>query len=186
MKAHQKIIALLFVVATLGGCADVLVAAGLQEATPPTTNSTYYNERMTLLVQRLKQNRARSFRKGAVLDFVNTNGKVSELGRYLSLKFSEVAAGAADFKVVPDGQVREALTKLEISYDGKLTKEQVAAIGSEVGADTIITGALSDLQKGSDVDLSIKAIQTNNGDLNSAASVDIYRSKQVQALIQQF
>ncbi len=170
----------------LSGCSNVLVMVGLKEAPPPVTDSAYFNGQMEKLLERLEANKVRNFRKAAVLDFVNTNGKVSELGRVLTAKFSERAMAGDSFRIVPSGQVKEALKKLEIEFSGELTREQVKLIGEELSADAVVTGKIYDLQKGSDVDLNVNAIQPATGDLLSAAGVNIYRSKQVQTLIEQF
>ncbi|VAX22431.1 hypothetical protein MNBD_NITROSPINAE01-943 [hydrothermal vent metagenome] len=171
---------------SFAACSNIMVMVGLEKGSPPITDSEYFNLQLDTLMERLQKNQVRRFRKAAVLDFVNTNGKVSELGKYLTSKFGERAIVNGAFRVTPQGQVREALRKLKIDYKGQLTKDEVAQIGSELGADAVVTGVLADLQKGSDVDLSVKAIQPSSGDLLTSASVDIYRSKQVQTLIQQF
>lgn len=178
--------ATLIIALSLTGCANLMVTAGLQEAQPPVTNSAYFNGQVEKLLGELQANKSRNFRRAAVLNFVNVNGQVSELGKILTAKFSERAVAGNHFRIVPSGQVKETLKKLKIEFAGELTREQVKLIGDELKADAVITGKLFDLQKGSDVDLSITAIQPSTGDLVSAASVNIYRSKQVQTLIQKF
>jgi len=186
-KVRRFISALLLLTLFLtGSCQSAMVLAGLKEAPPPVTDSAYFNSQVEKLLERLKANKSRNFRKAAVLDFVNTNGKVSELGKVLTSKFGERAVAGNHFRVVPSGQVKQALEKLKIEFKGELTKEQVKLIGDEVKADAVITGKIFDLQKGSDVNLNVSAIQPSTGDLVSAAGINIYRSKQVQTLIQQF
>ncbi len=171
---------------TVSACANIMVPLGLQEAPIPVTDSAYFNKQVDTLVERLRANQTRNFRKAAILEFINSDGQISGLGKYLTVKVSERAVAKGIFRVTPSGQVGEALRKLKIKNNGKLTKEQLAAIGSELAIDAVIIGIVSDLQKGSDIDLNIKAIQASSGELLSAASVNIYRSKQVQSLIQQF
>jgi hypothetical protein len=186
MKRLSKFVVLPAVFLLFTACADLMVQAGLKEAKPPVTDSAYFSAQMKTLLARLKANRARSYRKAAVLDFVNSNGKISDLGRYLHTKFTETTLSSDGFKVVPKGQVDEALKKLNIVFDGKLTREQAKNLGTELKVDAIITGSLADLQKGSDIDFSVKAIQSASGELLTAGSINIYRSKQVQTLISQF
>ncbi|MBI5816772.1 MAG: hypothetical protein HZB29_14315 [Nitrospinae bacterium] len=173
----------------LMGCAQVnpaLVSVGLAEPIPPVTDSNYFNTQMNTLLDRVKTAQLRAFRKAATIEFVNANGQVSELGRYLTAKFGERAMGRGQFRVIPQGQVKEAFTKLKIAPGPELTKDQLEKLGTEIEADAIVTGVVSDLQKGSDVDLTVKVIQPSTGEMIAAASVNIYRSKQVQTLIQQF
>ncbi|HEB73407.1 MAG TPA: hypothetical protein ENI77_12420 [Nitrospirae bacterium] len=169
-----------------GACQSAMVMAGLKKAPPPVTDSAYFNGQMEKLLEHLKANKSRNFRRAAILNFVNTNGKVSELGKILTIKFGERAVAGNHFRIVPSGQVKQALETLKIEFKGELTKEQVKLIGDELKADAVVTGKISDLQKGSDVDLTVSAIQPSTGDLVSAAGINIYRSKQVQTLIQQF
>lgn len=171
------------------GCSTIdplLVKVGLAEAPPPITDSGYFNTQIDTLLDRVRASQSKTFRRAAVLNFVNSNGQVSELGRYLTSKFGERAMARQLFRVTPQGQVKEAVTKLKITGGSELTREQIDKLGVELEADVIVTGTVSDLQKGSDVDLSVKVINVQSGEMIAAASVNIYRSKQVQTLIQQF
>lgn len=188
LRAYAAV-AVLFALVALGGatgCQSLIYSFGIAEKPPPTTNAAYFSERMNLLLGDLRTNQSKGVRKAAVLDFVNTDGRVSDLGSYMTIKFREQALASKSFKVVPGGQVGEALARLKIIPGQELTRDQIQALGIELDVDTVVTGVVADLQKGSDVDLSVKAVSTQGGELVSAASVPIYRSKQVQTLIQQF
>ncbi|MBI4666008.1 MAG: hypothetical protein HY751_06340 [Nitrospinae bacterium] len=179
----------IFLITGMAGCAAVnpaMVSLGLAEAPPPVTDSVYFNKQTDLLLDRIRASQTKTFRRVAALDFINPNGQVSELGRYLTGKFSERALAKQSFKVTPQGQVREALAKLKITSVTELTREQAEKLGTELDVDAIATGMVADLQKGSDVDLTVKIIHSASGEMVSAGSVNIYRSKQVQTLIQQF
>lgn len=180
------LIALPLLLIGVGGCQNAMVSLGLKEEPPPVTNADYFSIRTRYVYEQLRSNQSKPIRKAAVLDFANPDGRISELGRFLTLKFQEQALADKGFKVVPDGQVREALTRLAIPIGKPLTREQVQTLSIDLGADTLITGVVSDLQKGADVDLTVKAVSSPGGDLVSAASVSIYRSKQVQSLVQTF
>ncbi len=169
----------------VGGCQNMMISLGLQEEPPPVTNADYFSLRTRYVYEQLRENQSKSIRKAAVLDFANPDGRISELGRFLTLKFQEQALADKRFKVVPDGQVREALTRLAIPVGQPLTREQTQTLGIDLGVDTLITGTVSDLQKGADVDLTVKAVSSIGGDLVSTP-VSIYRSKQVQNLVQTF
>ena len=174
---------------TFSGCAalnPVLVPLGLADATPPITDSGYFNTQTDTLLERLKVSQSKTFRRVAPLNFINANGQVSELGKYLTAKFGERAMAKQMFRVTPQGQVKDAMTRLKITGAAELTREQIEKLGTELDVDAVVTGVVSDLQKGSDVDLSVKVIHVQTGEMAAAASVNIYRSKQVQTLIQQF
>lgn len=176
-------------VCALSGCAaltPLLVPLGLAEAPPPVTDSAYFNAQTDKLLERLRASQSKTFRRVASLNFVNANGQVSELGRYLTSKFGERAMALQMFRVTPQGQVKEALAKLKIVGAAELTRDQIEKLGTELDVDAIVTGIVSDLQKGSDVDLSVKVIHAQTGEMAAASSVNLYRSKQIQTLIQQF
>lgn len=186
LKKVCYIAILVIVTAAWSGCSPLMVKLGLEDAPPPVTDSSYYNTQIDKLLTTMQKTQLRPFRKAAVLDFVNSDGRVSELGKYLTSKFGERALSKGMFRVITSGQVKDALNKLKIDYSGQLTKQQAEQIGVELSADAVVTGTVSDLQKGSDVDVNVKVIQASSGDIVSAGSVNIYRSKQVQTLIQQF
>ncbi|MBF0292503.1 MAG: hypothetical protein HQK86_10155 [Nitrospinae bacterium] len=174
---------------SLSGCAafnPLLVTMGLAEAPPPVTDSNYFNMQTDLLLERIKTSQSKTLRRVATLNFINANGQVSELGKYLTSKFVERAMASQMFRMTPQGQVKEAMTKLKIVGAAELTRDQIEKLGTELDVDAIVTGVVSDLQKGSDVDVSVKVIHVQTGGMVAAASVNIYRSKQVQTLIQQF
>jgi hypothetical protein len=171
---------------SVNACSNILVPLGLQDPPPIVTDSTYFNGQIEKLLDGVASNKSRSFRRAAVLGFVNTDGRMSELGKMLTTKFGERAIAKNQFRVIPSGQVSETLEALKINYTGKLKREQILSIGDALGADAVVTGVIYDLQKGSDVDVSVNVIQPGSGDLISAASVNIHRSKQVQTLISQF
>ncbi|VAX23771.1 hypothetical protein MNBD_NITROSPINAE02-1802 [hydrothermal vent metagenome] len=185
---NKKVFNLAFICCAfvLPGCGGVMVSLGLSDPPPTITDSQYFNTQVDQLLLNVEQNQSRKARKAAVLNFVNADGQVSSMGKFLTTKFSERVMAKGLFKITPPGQVREALERLKIKQTGELTRLQLSEIGKELGTDAIVTGVVSDLQKGSDVDLSVKIIQSASGELLSAASVNIYRSKQVQSLLKKF
>jgi len=144
--------------ALVSGCSNLMVTLGLREAPPPVTDSAYFNAQMDSLLARLKGSQSRPFRKAAVLDFVNSDGRISELGRYMTGKFGERAVAKGYFRVAPPGQIKETLRKLNLVFTGELTRDQAKKIGDALNVDALVTGVVSDLQKGSDVDLNVRVI----------------------------
>lgn len=150
------------------------------------TDASYFNARVTLLVEQLVANSTKRIRKAALLDYVNPDGRVSQFGRYLTDKTGEVAVANKSFQVVSRGETLDSLTKNGIPNDGKIDRESAKKLGQSLGVDTVILGLIADLQKGSNVDVTLKAIDTQGGNVVSAASVDMIRSKQIQSLLSSF
>lgn len=153
---------------------------------PPITDSLYFNGKLSILADQLAQNTTRRPRRAAVLDFVNQNGKTSQLGKYVTAKFMEISSQKALFTIPSEGEVAAAIKAQGIKYNGSVNTEDAAKLGKALGVDALIVGVLSDLQKGSDVDLAVKMIDTRNGNVVSAASTSFERSKQVSGMLESF
>ncbi len=152
----------------------------------PTTNASYFQEKLTKLATDLSKNATRHPRKVAVMDFVNPSGKTSQLGKYLTAKFTEISVMKSLFQTPAEGEVTKAAKQMGISYNGTMDSAAAKRLGEAIGADAIIVGTISDLQKGSDVDLVVKIIDAKNGNVISASSTSFLRSKQVSTMLESF
>lgn len=179
---YRALLAVVLLPLVFGGCSLI----GLGGDKTPVTDAAYFDRKMTDLYGQVMSNSRRSIRRAAALEFVNTNGKVSQLGKYLAEKFREVAVRKKVIRLVPKGEVDAALAKLGIANAGSLDIKTIQKLGDDLQVDTIMFGKLSDLQKGSDVDVTMKAVEVRSGELNSAGSVGLFRSKQVQNLLESF
>ncbi len=153
---------------------------------PPVTDSLYFNGKIGILADQLAKNAVRRPRRVAVLDFVNQNGKTSQLGKYVTAKFIEISSQKVLFTTPSDGEVATAIKSQGIKYNGSINTEGTIKLGQVLGVDALVVGVLSDLQKGSDVDLAVKMVDTRNGNVISAASTSFYRSKQVSGMLESF
>lgn len=179
----MKRVLLISVVAVLLG---LTVSCSKEPLPPPVTDSLYFNGKIGVLADQLAKNALRRPRRAAVLDFVNQNGKTSQLGKYVTGKFIEIASQKALFTTPSDGEVTAAIKAQGIKYNGTINTESAAKLGQALGVDALIVGVLSDLQKGSDVDLAVKMVDTRNGNIIAAASTSFYRSKQVSGMLESF
>jgi len=165
---------------------SVVFACAKKVPPPPVTDSNYFNVKMERLADDLMAGTTKKVRRAAVLGFVNPNGKTSQLGKYLATKFSKITVLKKYFHVPTEGQVSETIRNLGINYNGTLDKESTTTLGEALGVDMLITGVIMDLQKGSDVDLTVKMIEVRSGTIVSAASASFYRSKQVSTMLEAF
>jgi len=68
----------------------------------------------------------------AVLDFVNPNGKTSQLGKYLTAKFSELSIQKNLFQTPVEGEVSKALKTLGIAYNGTMDGASAKRLGEAI------------------------------------------------------
>ncbi len=164
----------------------VLFACAGKVLPPPVTDSSYFNAKMEKLATALITTSSKKVRRAAVLNFVNTNGRASQLGRYVTTKFYEIVVLKSLFTMPTGGQVAESITKLNLDYQGTLNRETAGKLGRELGVEALIIGQIADLQKGSDVDLTVQMVEVRTGNIISAASTSFYRSKQVSSLLEKY
>lgn len=164
----------------------VLFACAGKILPPPVTDSSYFNAKMDKLATDLINTSSKKVRRAAVLNFVNTNGRTSDLGRYVTTKFYGIVVKKSLFTMPTGGQVEESITKLELDFRGTLNKETTGKLGRELGVEALIIGQIADLQKGSDVDLTVQMVEVRTGNIISAASTSFYRSKTVSSLLEKF
>jgi TolB-like protein len=160
--------------------------SGKEVAKDPTTNSSYYQEKLAKLADELAEKAVRRPRKVVILDFVNTNGKTSQFGRYITSKFTEIAVIKKLFVTPAEGEVSKTIKQLNLAYNGTLDSVSVKKLGDALNADGVVVGIISDLQKGGDVDLVLKLLDTKTGNVVSAASTNFFRSKQVSTMLENF
>jgi hypothetical protein len=153
---------------------------------PPITDSSYFNSKMEKLATDLIKTSSKKVRRAAVLNFVNTNGRTSDLGRYVTTKFYGIVVLKSLFTMPTSGQVEQSINKLELDFQGSLNRETASQLGRELGVEALIIGQIADLQKGSDVDLTVQMVEVRTGNIISAASTSFYRSKQVSSLLEKF
>lgn len=164
----------------------VLFACAGTVLPPPVTDSAYFNAKMGKLADELIKTSSKKVRRAAVLNFVNSNGRTSDLGRYVTTKFYEIAVLKSLFTMPTGGQVEKSIAKLELDYQGTLNRETAGKLGRELGVEALIIGRIADLQKGSDVDLTVQMVEVRTGNIISASSTSFYRSKQVSSLLGSF
>ncbi len=157
------------------------------------TDSKYYEGKIkTVLGQLLKSasdtkekhavSGANLIEKVAVMDFVNANGKVSALGKYLGSKLSETIIESNSFKVAQRGEVLEVMKKNNIASPSALNNETIKKVGEGLRVDGIFFGEIIDL--GTNIDVNVKFIGSKNGEILSAGSIDIERTKSVVNLME--
>jgi hypothetical protein len=152
----------------------------------PVTDSNYFLGKISKLADSLIKKAVRHPRRAAIMDFVNTNGKTSQFGKYVTSKFTEISVEKNLFATPSEGEVTKTLKLLNLIYNGSIDGASAKKLGEALNCDAIIVGTISDLQKGSDVDLVLKIIDSKTGNVVSASSASFFRSKQVSSMLDTF
>ena len=118
------------------------------------------------------------------MDFVNSNGRVSALGKYLGSKLSETIIEKNYFKVAQRGEVLDALKNNNIVFTGVMNNETIKKLGERLKVDAVFFGEIVDL--GTNIDVNIKFILVKDGEMLSAASIDIERTKSAVNLMETY
>jgi len=118
----------------------------------------------------------------AVTDFVDLQGSVTELGRFLAEEFSTAIAGSGKgFEVVDRANLKVILAEHKLSATGIIDPATARKLGQVAGVQALITGTITPF--GDSVRLSVKVLDTETAKVISAANVNIARTKAIEELL---
>src|SRR3990170_3410055 len=162
----------------------LLTVAGCSKQVAVVTDAKYYEGKIDILTEQLlksipkekiEANEAKLIKKVAIMDFVNSSGRVSALGKYLGSKLSETIIEKNYFKVAQRGEVLDGMKNNNIVFTGVMNNETIKKLGERLKVDAVFFGEIVDL--GTNIDVNIKFIFVKDGEMLSAASIDIERTK---------
>ena len=118
-----------------------------------------------------------SKRKVAVVDFVNSNGQITEFGRYLAENYSvQLVNKATNFSVVDRNYLRKLMNKHKLSMKDSIDPKTAKEIRKVVGVDALIVGSYTPLKD--NVKVTVKAIDIGTSDILFADSLEIVKKDQ--------
>ena len=176
-KSAPLFIALVPFLWLLQGCEfSVKPPGGLKKFFATEADTRYYERKCANLVDQMDGKMEEyGIRRIAVIDFVDIEGKVSELGKFLAAKLMVQIPKKSPFIVVQKGHVDMALRDLQISPMESYTLQTTKDIGNKLGVDGLLLGKIVDL--GTNIDINLKLIDVNTGDLIATASESLARTK---------
>jgi len=119
----------------------------------------------------------------AVVDFVDLQGNVTELGRFLAEEVSVAFAGAGKgFEVVDRTHLKTILKEHKLAETGVIDPSTAKKLGQIAGVDALVTGTITPL--GDSVRLSVKILVTATAKVIGASSCDIPKTKAISELIE--
>jgi len=116
----------------------------------------------------------------AVADFVNDNGEVSKLGRYIADKLTPYFAQSRQFSVMERALINKVIEEQQFQVSSFVDESSTQEFGKILGAETIISGKISELTDMFYVNA--KAVGVARGNLLVSVDAEIDRSGRLVAL----
>ena len=118
----------------------------------------------------------------AVVDFVDLQGNVTELGRFLAEEFSGAFADAGKgFEVVDRTHLKRILAEHKLATTGLIDPQTAKKLGQIAGVDALITGTITPF--GDSIRISVKVLDTGTAKVIGASSGDIAKTKAIEELL---
>lgn len=121
-------------------------------------------------------------KKIAVVDFLDLQGNITELGRYLAEEFSVGLAGAnKGFEVIDRTYLKSILKEHKLSLTGLIDPATVKKFGRISGADAIVIGLTTPL--GDIVRVTVKVLDTETARVIIASATNIENTSAINNLL---
>ncbi len=146
-------------------CGVVLLTAGL--------DAKVYSRReaMETLARGLIANLGEKLKNAAVVDFINLDGQVSMFGKHIAEEMSTRLAKWGDFTIVERALIDKAIAEQKYSLSDFVDLTKAASLGKLVGAQGIVIGTITELEKTFQVNARI--IHTETGEVLSTSGVEV-------------
>ena len=140
------------------------------------TDSGYYEDKARKLVSKIS-NKTQEYEinKIAIIDLVDSEGRVPILGEYLASRLVEDIAERKIFRVAQKGEVQKALDELALKPALFYNKEQNQEMGKTLNAQAIVNGKLTDL--GTNLDVQLTMVDVTTGEVIASATETLNRTK---------
>ena len=140
------------------------------------TDSGYYADKARKLVTIMSRKvQEYDINKVAIIDLVDSEGRVPILGEYITSRLVEDIAQRKIFRVAQKGEVHKALEELELKPAQFYSKDQNQEMGQTLNAQAIIQGKLTDL--GTNLDVQLTMVDVSTGEVIGSATETLNRTK---------
>ncbi len=116
----------------------------------------------------------------AITDFVTDEGRVTRLGRYVSDKITPYFTRSAQFSVQERALIDKVIQEHKFQTSPFVDEDSTQEVGKLIGAETIITGTISELNKA--YYINAKAVGVAKGNVLTSIDVEIRHSQKLAAL----
>jgi len=118
----------------------------------------------------------------AVVDFVDLQGNITELGRFIGEELSvDLVKEAKGFEVIDRIHLKVILAEHKISMSGLVDPKTVKKLGQIAGVDAIVTGCVTPF--GDSIRVTCKVITTDKTKVVGAGKADIPKTKAIEELL---
>jgi hypothetical protein len=179
-QLRNNILILLIVLSSfsLQGC---FFSRGKKEIIP---NGAYFQSVSTAITKKLIEGSKQTYKRVVIVDIVNSNGKVSILGRFITFKLFESFLKETKSPLVPRGEILDTLTTIGSNPASEYGKEPLKNLADGLKASAFVLGELGDI--GVNIELTLKMVDAKTGEVISAASVPIERQDMVVSLYETY
>ena len=116
----------------------------------------------------------------AVADFVNDDGKISKLGRYMAEKLTPYFTRSDQFQVLERALMDKVIAEQQFQVSAFVDESSTRQIGKLLGAETIVSGTISELNDA--FYFNAKVVDVSSGKLLTAIDVETDRTGRLVAL----
>lgn len=139
------------------------------------------NTEITLISGKLSRKLvSRNVKKIAAVDFVDLQGRTTELGRYIAEQLSVEMVNEEGISVADRANIKTILAEHKLTLEGLVEPENARKLGRFAGIDAILTGTVTTLD--GNVVLTVKAISTQTAQIVAAAKATFKNTSALQQL----
>lgn len=140
------------------------------------------DERASELSQEIARNmETGQKRRVAVLEFTDLQGQVTNFGRYLAEELITRLYVSNKFTVVERQLLNKVIAEQKLSLTGVVDPDSAKKLGNVLGVDAIVSGTIAD--RGDTLKINARLIDTQTGEVFSAAAAEMVKDKEVLALL---
>ncbi len=123
---------------------------------------------------------AKGIVKIATVDFVDLQGRSTELGRFLSEQLSDELVNEPGIRVLDRANIKSILEEHKLSEEGLVKQENAVKLGQFAGVDAILIGRITTLDN--TIVLNVKALSVKTSQIVAAAKANIRITPEIQKL----
>ena len=153
------------------------------------TDSNYYQGKSESLTSKIaKDIEEYEINKITVMDFVDEESQITNLGEYLSSRIIEAFTDRTLFQdrifhVTQKGEVNEILQQLNLQHNYLYAKKDLKALGESLNSQAILTGKITDL--GTNIDMHLTLTDVGTGEVISSATQHLKRTRFAVEMLRQ-